>query len=100
RICFPPPASRTMIALYQNGPMSYSSGHYPEYTDQVLAIVDMAEPTRPEVVGKWWIPGMWTGGGETPSWPKSRRYALHHALSPATSPMAPAATAGSPCSMS
>src|SRR6202011_4792808 len=35
---------------------------------------------RPEVVGKWWIPGMWTGGGETPSWLKSRRYALHHAL--------------------
>jgi hypothetical protein len=21
-------------------------------------------PTRPEVVGKWWIPGMWAGGGE------------------------------------
>src|SRR5215831_4343158 len=36
--------------------------------------------SRPEVVGKWWIPGMWTGGGETPSWPKGRRYALHHAL--------------------
>jgi hypothetical protein len=26
------------------------------------------------------VPGMWTGGGETPSWPKGRRYALHHAL--------------------
>jgi hypothetical protein len=24
----------------------------------------MAEPTRPEVVGKWWIPGMWMGGGD------------------------------------
>ena len=23
---------------------------------------------------------MWTGGGEMPSWPKGRRYALHHAL--------------------
>src|SRR5262249_50631345 len=23
---------------------------------------------------------MWAGGGETPSWPKGRRYALHHAL--------------------
>ena len=52
----------------------------PEFSDQVLAIVDMAEPTRPEVAGKWWIPGMWTGGGETPSWPKGSRYALHHAL--------------------
>ena len=32
------------------------------------------------MVGKCWLPGMWTGGGETPSWPKGRRYALHHAL--------------------
>jgi hypothetical protein len=40
----------------------------------------MKEPTRPEIVGKFWLPGMWTGGGETPSWPKGRRYALHHAL--------------------
>jgi len=23
---------------------------------------------------------MWTGGGESPSWPKGRRFALHHAL--------------------
>src|SRR6202030_3181747 len=65
---------------YVGGRYAYVSIHYPEFTDQVLAIVDMADPTRPEVVGKWWIPGMWTGGGETPSWPKGRRYALHHAL--------------------
>jgi LVIVD repeat len=65
---------------YVGGRYAYVSIHYPEFTDQVLAIVDMAEPTRPEVVGKWWIPGMWTGGGETPSWPKGPRYALHHAL--------------------
>ena len=65
---------------YVGGRYAYVSIHYPEFTDQVLAIVDMAEPTRPEVVGKWWIPGMWTGGGETPGWPKGRRYALHHAL--------------------
>jgi hypothetical protein len=65
---------------YVGGRYAYVSIHYPEFTDQVLAIVDMAEPTRPQVVGKWWIPGMWTGGGETPSWPKGRRYALHHAL--------------------
>ena len=27
-----------------------------------------------------WLPGMWSSGGETPAWPKGRRYALHHAL--------------------
>src|SRR6185312_5783553 len=59
---------------------AYVSVHLPEFSDHMLVIVDMAEPTRPEVVGKFWLPGMWTGGGETPSWPKGRRYALHHAL--------------------
>jgi hypothetical protein len=46
----------------------------------VLAIVDMADPTKPQVVGKFWLPGMWKGGGEKPTWPEGRRYALHHAL--------------------
>jgi hypothetical protein len=40
----------------------------------------MAEPTKPHVVGKFWLPGMWTAGGETPTWSKGKRYALHHAL--------------------
>ena len=44
------------------------------------AIVDMADPTKPSVVGKWWLPGLWSGGGETPTWPKGKRYALHHGL--------------------
>ena len=59
---------------------AYVSVHLPEFSDHILVIVDMKEPTRPEVAGKFWLPGMWTGGGETPSWPKGRRYALHHAL--------------------
>jgi len=84
---------------YVGGRYAYASCHWQGFTDHVLAIIDMQDPTRPEVVGRWWIPGMHQAGGEIPSW-KGRRYALHHALSPATSPMAPAATAGSPCSMS
>ena len=65
---------------YVGGRYAYVSVHLPEFSDHILVIVDMAEPTRPEVVGKFWLPGMWTAGGETPSWPKGRRYALHHAL--------------------
>jgi hypothetical protein len=65
---------------YVGGRYAYVSVHLPEFSDHVLVIVDMAEPTKPEVVGKFWLPGMWTGGGETPNWPKGKRYALHHAL--------------------
>ena len=65
---------------YVGGRYAYLSIHPPEFTDYILAIVDMAEPTRPRIVGQFWLPGMWSAGGETPSWPKGRRYALHHAL--------------------
>jgi hypothetical protein len=43
-------------------------------------IVDMAEPTKPQVVGKFWLPGMNKAAGEIPAWPQGRRYALHHGL--------------------
>ncbi|MGH6676010.1 MAG: LVIVD repeat-containing protein, partial [Xanthobacteraceae bacterium] len=65
---------------YVGGRYAYVSVHLPEFSDHVLVIVDMAEPTRPQVVGKFWLPGMWTAGGELPTWPKGKRYALHHAL--------------------
>ena len=65
---------------YVGGRYAYLSIHFADFSDHVLAIVDMGDPTKPHVVGKYWLPGMWTGGGETPGWPKGRRYALHHAL--------------------
>jgi hypothetical protein len=40
----------------------------------------MADPTRPEIVGRWWLPGMNTAAGETSAAPEGKRYALHHAL--------------------
>ena len=40
----------------------------------------MSDPTKPHIVGRWWMPGMWQAGGETPQWPQGRRYALHHAV--------------------
>jgi hypothetical protein len=64
---------------YVGGRYAYASCHWQGFTDHVLAIIDMQEPTRPEIVGRWWIPGMHTAGGETPNW-KGRRYALHHAI--------------------
>ena len=65
---------------YAGGRYAYASIHFADFTDHILAIIDVAEPTRPQVAGRWWLPGMWRGGGEAPSWPQGRRYALHHAL--------------------
>ena len=65
---------------YVGGRYAYLSIHFSDFSDHILAIVDMSDPTKPHVVGKWWLPGMWTGGGEMPTWPKGTRFALHHAL--------------------
>jgi hypothetical protein len=63
---------------YVGGRYAYGSCHFDGYTDHILVVIDMADPTKPQIVGRWWLPGMWTAGGETPNW--KGRYALHHAL--------------------
>src|SRR6267142_2551794 len=45
-----------------------------------LAVYDMADPARPREAGRYWLPGMKQAAGETPSWPATRRYGLHHAI--------------------
>jgi len=65
---------------YVGGRYAYASIHFADFTDHILAIIDMSQPSKPQLVGRCWLPGMWRGGGETPSWPAGKRYALHHAL--------------------
>ena len=72
---------------YVGGRYAYASCHWQGFTDHVLAIIDMAEPTRPEIVGRWWLPGMHTAGGETPSWQAAGAMRCTMRSSPATSPM-------------
>ncbi len=65
---------------YTGGRYAYASIHFSDFTDHILAVIDLADPRKPQVVGRCWIPGMWAGGGETPTWKTGRRTALHHAL--------------------
>jgi hypothetical protein len=54
--------------------------HLPEFSDHVLVIVDMgadAAASRRQILAAGHVN---KGGGETPTWPQGRRYALHHAL--------------------
>ncbi len=64
---------------YAGGRYAYIAAHMDGFTDHILAIVDIAEPTKPEIIGRWWMPGMWAAGGETPTW-SNRRVALHHMI--------------------
>ena len=63
---------------WDGGRYAYASVLPWGFTDHIFAVIDVAEPTRPREVGRWWFPGMWAAGGEEPTW--SNRWALHHAV--------------------
>lgn len=65
---------------YTGGRYAYASALLDGYSDYIFITIDMADPTRPRELGRWWIPGMHTAGGETSDWEAGRRYGLHHAV--------------------
>ncbi len=65
---------------WTGGRYAYVSAHFDGFVDHVLCIVDLNDVTRPEIVSRWWLPGMHREGGETPTWSKGRRVALHHMI--------------------
>ncbi|MFM0738176.1 hypothetical protein PQQ51_13120 [Paraburkholderia xenovorans] len=65
---------------YVGGRWAYVSALLDGFTDYILLIVDLADPTRPVEAGRYWLPGMNLAAGETPGWGKDRRFGLHHAV--------------------
>lgn len=65
-------------AWWTGGPYLYASASLDGFIDHVLVVIDVRDPVRPRLAGKFWLPGQWLGGGEKPDW--SGRVALHHAL--------------------
>src|SRR4029453_9880209 len=65
---------------WMGGRYAYVSAHFDGFTDHILCIVDLKEITRPEIVSRWWLPGMnRAAGGRAPPAP-GRRVALHHMI--------------------
>jgi hypothetical protein len=65
---------------YVGGRWAYVSALLDGFTDYIFMTVDMSDPTRPREAGRYWIPGMNQAAGETPAWPGTSRYGLHHAI--------------------
>jgi hypothetical protein len=59
---------------------AYISAHFDGFIDHILCIVDLNDITRPQIVSRWWLPGMHRAGGESSTTPKGRRVALHHMI--------------------
>src|SRR6187455_1756814 len=63
---------------WTGGRYAYLAVHFDGYTDHILAIVDLQNIAKPEIVSKWWLPGMYRAGGEPNALQAGTRVALHH----------------------
>ena len=62
-----------------DGRYAYISPQIEGYVGNIVMILDLKDPARPEEVGRWWMPGQWKAGGETPSW-KGHAHRCHHPI--------------------
>ena len=58
---------------------AYISTEMKGFLGNILVIYDVANPSKPFEVSRWWMPGQHIAGGEKPQW-SGRRNRLHHAL--------------------
>jgi hypothetical protein len=66
---------------YVGGRWAYASALFDGFTDYILITIDMADPARPQIAGRYWLPGMNSAAGERTNWPLEHgRYGLHHAI--------------------
>ncbi len=63
---------------WTGGRYAYASALLDGFTDHIFVCIDMQQPSAPQEVGRWWIPGMWQAGGERD--PPAGRAALHHPI--------------------
>ena len=58
---------------------AYISTEMDGFSGNILVVYDMAEPSRPAEVSRWWMPGQHLAGGEKPHW-EGLKHRLHHAM--------------------
>lgn len=50
---------------YDGGRLVHLAAGLEGYAGNVYQAVDIGDPARPREVGRWWLPGQWTAGGES-----------------------------------
>ncbi len=67
-----------------DGRYAYISPTVEGYIGNIMMILDLAEPSKPVEVGRWWIPGQWKAGNEPSAAADGREGAVlprcHHPL--------------------
>ncbi|MFZ3250010.1 MAG: hypothetical protein WA214_14070, partial [Pseudolabrys sp.] len=72
-------ASRGMHRFTFDGRYVYGSPELDGYLGNVVSIIDFQNPAKPQEVGRWWMPGQWTAGGEKPTW-EGTAHRCHHPM--------------------
>ena len=72
-------ASRGMHRFTFDGRYVYGSPELDGYLGNVVSIIDFQNPAKPQEVGRWWMPGQWTAGGEKPTW-EGTTHRCHHPM--------------------
>ncbi|MBI3063042.1 MAG: hypothetical protein HYY83_13815 [Deltaproteobacteria bacterium] len=78
-IAFFKAAGRGVHRFTFDGRYAYISPEMEGYAGNIVMILDLKDPTKPEEVGRWWAPGQWLGGGESPAW-EGRAHRCHHPM--------------------
>src|SRR6266404_6245213 len=60
-------------------PVAYVAAPHNTWNIHLQTIGDLLLVVNAKEAGRLWLPGMNSAAGETPSWPPTRRYGLHHA---------------------
>jgi hypothetical protein len=63
-----------------DGRYAYISPTAEGYAGNIVMILDLGRPEKPQEVGRWWIPGQWQGGGEVYPWTDTVPPRCHHPI--------------------
>ena len=79
QLCFWKSAGAGVHRFDFDGRYAYLTPTVEGYHLNIAMILDLKNPARPEEVGRWWMPGQWVAGGETPE--ESYRHTwCHHVI--------------------
>jgi hypothetical protein len=81
QIAFMPVSGSGLHRLwYTGGRWAYASALIEGFSDFIFITIDMADPKRPFIAGRFWLPGMNLAAGEKPDWPTAGRFGCHHGI--------------------
>lgn len=62
---------------FADGRYAYLPTAMDGYSGRIMLVVDLADPSAPREIGRWWIPGTHRAGGERATWAATEDVSVH-----------------------